>query len=387
MKHGKLSKLTAILLTVTLLSQLLTIAVSAETVQTATNSAAATSILEDTATPLLEITERREESVKHYMMADGSFMAVQYGERVHYKESEGASWKDIDNTLELTSSTTARSGAMRYSPKASPVKVSFAQSSGTDDTAIYTIGEHTISWSYTNSSASTVRTVQAEPITEDSAEVIASNEPLSEFSLENSSDGIVYNNIYNSVAIEYIVTNQGLKENIVLSSSAASNTYVIAYNIGKLSATQVNDKTIALLDGDKEIAEISAPYMIDSNGEYCYDLTLSLEETKDEVIIVRLTASQQWLRDKDRAYPVTIDPYIFETMNNPAYDASALYQYSSYPYGSLVVGKSSSYGKSRAFLKFDLPTLSKGDVVIGGNVNVAQFKDSYGFSASGISTM
>ncbi|SHH68969.1 DNRLRE domain-containing protein [Clostridium intestinale] len=44
-----------------------------------------------------EVTEKREENVKHFMKDDGTFVAMMYNNPVHYKE--GSEWKDIDNTL------------------------------------------------------------------------------------------------------------------------------------------------------------------------------------------------------------------------------------------------------------------------------------------------
>ncbi len=39
---------------------------------------------------------KREESVKHFRMSDGSFVAVQYAENVHYLDSDGT-YAEYDN--------------------------------------------------------------------------------------------------------------------------------------------------------------------------------------------------------------------------------------------------------------------------------------------------
>ena len=49
-----------------------------------------------------EVPDERGESEKHFCLADGSFLAVDYGMPVHYTEDDGKSWKDIDNTLVQT---------------------------------------------------------------------------------------------------------------------------------------------------------------------------------------------------------------------------------------------------------------------------------------------
>ena len=48
---------------------------------------------------LYEIEERRESTVKHFQMSDGSVMAAVYSDVVH-KEDENGKLVDIDNTLE-----------------------------------------------------------------------------------------------------------------------------------------------------------------------------------------------------------------------------------------------------------------------------------------------
>lgn len=47
---------------------------------------------------LYEDLERRDESVKHFVMSDGSYTAVEYSIPVHYLDDAGE-WQDIDNSL------------------------------------------------------------------------------------------------------------------------------------------------------------------------------------------------------------------------------------------------------------------------------------------------
>ena len=45
-----------------------------------------------------EVTALREENVKHFHLADGSYVAVSYDVPVHYADENG-DWQDIDNRL------------------------------------------------------------------------------------------------------------------------------------------------------------------------------------------------------------------------------------------------------------------------------------------------
>ncbi len=51
-------------------------------------------------TKIVEVVERREESIKHFRLPDGSYEAVSYAGAVHRKDANGV-WQDIDNDLTL----------------------------------------------------------------------------------------------------------------------------------------------------------------------------------------------------------------------------------------------------------------------------------------------
>ena len=54
------------------------------------------------AVPIYEVEELREENVKHFRLSDGSYIAAQYTDAVHYLDADG-SYVDIDNSLRESS--------------------------------------------------------------------------------------------------------------------------------------------------------------------------------------------------------------------------------------------------------------------------------------------
>ena len=75
-------------------------------------------------------------------------------------------------------------------------------------------------------------------------------------------------------------------------------------------------------------------------------------------------------------------PYVWESVRSFDQDATAIYKSgSSYPYGTLVVGNDNgaTYGKTKVYVKFTLPTLAAGDIVTGAYLNIAQYEGTYGY--------
>lgn len=81
---------------------------------------------ETTSKIVREVTELREESVKHFLCEDGSYIAATYSAPVHYKEN--GEWKEIDNSLSLDRTTLSESGKPTYTTKAGGLSVSVPQS-------------------------------------------------------------------------------------------------------------------------------------------------------------------------------------------------------------------------------------------------------------------
>lgn len=349
----------------------------------------------------------RSADTKHFYRADGSYTAVKYAAPVHYQPTPDAQWEDIDNSLVLTraeelagkdlpglaDTQSSAGGRQMYVPQSSPLDVVLSQNTGSSYLTTLRSGKNTLSWRYAavpadlkaeQATASTeiINTVTARPLslgeTADAAESIPAS------AIRGVTDGLIYPGIAANVDLEVILDSAYLKENLVLKSANAANSFLLTYAIGDLKAEQLTEQKIALLDENGETAfTIYAPYMRDAAMAYSQEVSLKIQSVKDGELTALLTADKQWLRDAGRSYPVKIDPYVFQETTNPNQDASAMYKKpSSYPYGTLVLGndKGEYYGKTRSYIKFDLPELEAGDVVVGSSVHIWQFADLYGYS-------
>ena len=365
--------------------------------------AAATEDAAPEATVIGEVEGKREEDVKHFLNSDGSFTAVKYAEPVHYRQTDEAEWVDIDNTLSMHSGS--------YTPASSPLDVSFADSFGDRTVSVRSQG-HELSWSYLRPDAEItppdiVETQELTPAegTEtqalkpiEDAEISIKAQKL-ELAAEKAepymmpeavTDGLVYADVFPNVDIEYILDSVNLKENIVLKKSGAQNEFIAQYNIGELTAEQVDEQNIELRDAQGTVIFcISAPYMFDAAGQTSGDVSLNILSEADGVLRVKITADKAWINDESRVYPVKVDPNILEAVQSFDQDATAIYKSATYPDGSLVIGndKGTTYSKAKAYVKFSLPTLGSGDVVTSGMLCMSQYSDTYGFSVGDVTSL
>ena len=324
-----------------------------------------------------ECEEKRNVSEKHFRLACGAYEAVQYNNAVHYKRSGEENWTEIDNTLV---EKTDASGNKCLSPSDSPVGVFFAADVENEHLVQYTVGEYKVSWDL-HAEKSPTRSPEVQEIEFDEN---LKNKRITDCLVKNTSK-LRYGNIIENVDLEYTVAGDTLEESYILNAKEAPNVFTFDYNVGDLRPEQKDPQTVVLLDDkDEEILTLAAPYMYDSAGMYSNAVELHIDGFTDGILTLSVIAERDWLDADDRAYPVTIDPYIFEKVSNTFISGSALYNnpgLNSYPDGSLLVGASRSYVKMRSYIQFSLPQLSAGDIVVGGSLNLYQRPGGLGFSS------
>lgn len=209
--------------------------------------------------------------------------------------------------------------------------------------------------------------------------------------LSKVTDGVVYKNVYKDVDLEYIFDSIYLKENIVLNSSSAQNEFVAVYDIGELKAEQSGKQKVEIKNNkDEVIFEIFAPCMLDEAQNASDNVTLEILSQDQGTLRVKISADKEWLKSKERVYPVRIDPYIQEAVQDYNMDATAVYKNkNTYPYGRISVGNDngSYYGKMKSYISFNLPTLAAGDMVVGAYLNILQWDNTTGYSHVGNPSM
>ena len=349
-----------------------------------------------------EATELREESVKHFLCEDGSYIAATYSAPVHYKEN--GEWKEIDNSLSLDRTTLSESGKPTYTTKAGGLSVSIPQSfsDGQKITARnkgYEIGFGvnanqndvfikasasvvelgTLSSNTEAVKLDTVKSINnvSTASTLDSSDTEAYNAEI--MTVDNQSSAVTYEKIMPDTDFEYIVTSNSIKENIVVYEPKSEYTYSFDMDFDGLTPIINSDNSISLTEPnnpDETIFFIEAPYMYDSNGEESIDIEMSLVSNGDEYVMT-LVASAEWINDESRAFPVVIDPTIslLGSDLNDVFVIDGLFAGSPRLNNELRVGRNLT-NITRTYIKPEMPA----NIPLGSRINSAVltlYQDDY----------
>lgn len=290
------------------------------------------SVEETTAKIVSEVTEMREESVKYFLCDDGSYIAATYAAPVHYNEN--GVWKEIDNTLTPSS----KSGETVYSTKGG-LNVTVPSELGSGKRFTATNEGYTISFgvkSIDNSLSAQAKVVETdalpsvvkmnstaeisdEKVTASSmaqkAETLTEKQKVEKFNneqmtVDKQSGAVVYKGFNQQSDLEYIVTSNSLKENIVVYKPQAEYVYSFDLNSDGLIPVEQANGSIILVESEasqEAVFTLDAPYMYDANGAESYDIELSIKENGDEYVVT-VEADSTWLNNSEREFPVVIDP-------------------------------------------------------------------------------
>ncbi|URZ05295.1 DNRLRE domain-containing protein [Clostridium felsineum] len=339
-----------------------------------------------------ELEEQRTENTKRYQKEDGSYEIAEYGTAVHYKENN--KWKDIDNTLK----TSDDSGYLEN--KQNDFKIKISKESDKKKLVDVKKDKYEFSWNLEdikevegevaseapNKIASEVnesvdreikanKELASEATTEQQKDkaILVNNEKIK--TLKNIISGINFKDAFQNTDLQYVLKGSDIKENIILNKYTDNCEYKFNLNIKNMILKLQKDNSIIFYDSTdkaKEIFKINAPVMYDSKGKTSSNIKVSLTQDKDTCVL-KLTPDTKWLKSKKRAYPVTIDPSVrtsldknsihdtFVASNDTANKAQNQY---------LRVGSVPQIGTTRTYIKFDLPQLSSGDMIVSAGLNL-----------------
>ena len=311
---------------------------------------------------------RRTADTKHFLMSNGTRKAVIYGNAVHYEEN--GKWQEIDNTLSYDSKKE------EYKNSKNSFKATFKKDFNAENMFSLENEGYIISWEYNGGllrKSFTKAEYEEKKLSADKIQKYA----------DKSQDKIKYKNFESNCELEYVVTSNGVKENIILNSKTGKNEFTFTVSAEGLVLSKNQDGSISALNGEKEeIFHIPAPFMYDAQGVYSYAVSYEVKELAEGKYTVSIVADKDWLKADSREYPVVIDPVIFT--NQTSTSVSSTFVASDTPsanYGSVqdiyIGDESANYGLCHAMFKNTLPTLNKGDMVVEANLNLYMHSTSF----------
>ncbi|MFD7446442.1 LamG-like jellyroll fold domain-containing protein [Streptomyces sp. NPDC059909] len=275
----------------------------------------------------------------YYVNADGSTTIRHYTGRTNFKGDDGT-WKPIDT--ELVEDTDGR-----LQQRANSLDIEFAPEATDQQLASVDFGKGR-SLAYALRGAA-----KAEPSV--------------------AADGTVtYAGVLPDTDVELVPLAQGFKENFVLHSRDAANSWTFPLDVKGLTPRIADGGEVEFTDADGKVtATIPHAYMEDSKVDRrSADATRSQAvsyalTTVDGKPALKLTADRDWLDDPERVYPVTVDPTV--TASNSTYTQNTISGDHSAENLIKIGSYDSGTNKANSFLQFS----SLGTTLAGQKVSAA----------------
>ncbi len=242
-------------------------------------------------TILSEIQEKAKKNERHYRKNDGTTRCVISNSNINYFDENEQKWKHLDNAITETEDhyeTTVGSFKARLSKDA-------------EKSSVEVFDENmSISWTYLGLDKPKARKT--------APTVKISNSNSNSHIFENEAR---YTNINEGVDIQYIINNNGIKENIIATKKQKDYSFKFEYTLKgvELKTSENGDKLEFYSQShNKTEFTISAPYMYDKNNVCSTDVRYEVERISYDTYTVKVIASKDWINSNDRVFPVTIDP-------------------------------------------------------------------------------
>ena len=382
-RHNIFSKIIAVILTVTIIIGILPMTVLAQAVEDEKEKfeqsgySSNVSQEEEEPTVIGEDTERRNsENTKYFKMSDGTVKAAMYNDPVLYKDETGK-WQEIDNSLDSSDevSNDEASDFNGYETKKNKFKVKFAKNANQKKLVSVKMDNYSVSLSLLNKTKKNNSSMKQEKKAKIKDLTVASN----------VSQKVYYENILPDTNIEYIVNGSGVKENIVVKSVQSSYEYNFEIAVKDVTLSLAEDGCIYAKDTTTgaTVFVMPKPFMLDANYEYSDKVSYSLSTKNKHKYEITISADSEWLNSSERSFPVTIDPAIQTKKSGSAIDsvyvAKGLPNQNRYSDPMMMVGRESTDADiCQGLIKFTLPSINRGDVVIDAQlVTVQSYTDAY----------
>ena len=205
-------------------------------------------------------------------------------------------------------------------------------------------------------------------------------------------NAIRYSNVFPNTDFQYTLVGNSVKEDIILLSKEAPNSFSYVLNTYGLKAQLIRNALYVYEEGtDPELDAIfvlEAPEMIDAADEISFGIRMEATETESGYLIT-VTADKTWLEAEERVYPVRIDPTAIQVSSSAIRvacaeegSANTVIGDNSYPYvgydNGITSGNLAGYGskhlncRSYFAIDYDFAALSAEAEIVSATFQVTQ---------------
>ena len=352
-----------------------------------------------------EVNEERTETGKRFRLADGSYAAVEYGAPVHYADDDG-NWQDIDNTLALQNADRAASVRTYESVNGTHEKdfaasltdgFLFSSSSGERRVSMFLRDPLTAQSSISSERFNTATAQISYPADKQAVAVQSAHSSAEtekerlarETTPSRISAEVLYQNVFSNVDLQYEIFSYHVKESIVLNRKCDSYAFDFYLDLQGLMPALQDDGSVFLLDGEKIIYYLPAPYMFDDSGAESDAVSYTLSEQATGTWKLTVTADKGWIEAEDRVFPVTIDPTLIDNSSTSEFQGDTVASLTDEPVSNknnIACGYHPTNGRMEAYFKLtDFPTVPEGCTLARAYVGLYQndFRSSIGDGTGG----
>ena len=295
-----------------------------------------------------EITEMRDTNRKVFRMSDGSQQAVFYPEPVHVQNAETGNFEDVDNTLAV------EADGKHFCNRKNHFTARFNNEEESDELFCVENGKYAVT--VLSKTKKQQAALHQKPLLVPDAQDLPAME---------KHDKLVFENAIGGADLEYNVTGNGVKENIIIKEKQDLYRYAFVLQFKNVVPKHLEDErkiVFTATDSDATIFTIPAPFMTDANGVDSTAVFYELKEAQDGVLHLAVVADADWLNAEERAFPVTIDPQIQMehgyALSTYSWDNGYLYSASQHTVGT--TGSGDGYCNAyRMYIDLSLPTLPR----------------------------
>lgn len=244
---------------------------------------------------LFEVKEKRDAHTKVYKKSDGSYTAIITEDSLHYLD--GGEWEEINNSMILDDDL--------YTNVKNLFNVEFPENIDSNESLTVENDGYELSFVVDDIAEST-------GVIENNAVESYTDISVADEAISLTQSSIIYNEVAEDTDLQYIVTPNSIKENIIVSDKdSVKDTYTFTFERNGLDAEKLDDGSVVFKNELNEIKfRIPRPIMNDSNFAFSYDIDVALTENEDNTITLEYSPSKEWTSSWERVYPVTIDPAI-----------------------------------------------------------------------------